>query len=66
MEARQRPSGTWFDQWSNNAALCYVILGAQKLGYSEEQTQKLVAAIYSQFDVKSVEEAKATYNNSDY
>jgi hypothetical protein len=46
--------------------LGYVIFGAQNLGYSEEQTKQLVRAIYSEFDWKSVEEAKEAYNNSRY
>lgn len=53
-------------EWSNNAALGYAVLGAKKLGYSEEEIQKLVRAIYSQFDFKSVDEAKEVYNNSPY
>lgn len=53
-------------RWSNNAALGYAILGAKKLGYDEEQIQKLVRAIYSEFDWKSVDEAKKVYNESPY
>lgn len=53
-------------RWSNNACLGYAILGAQKLGYSEEQLKQLVRGIYSQFDWKSVDEAKEIYNKSPY
>lgn len=53
-------------RWSNNSCLGYAILGAQKLGYDEEQIQKLVRAIYGQFDSKSVEESKAVYEQSPY
>lgn len=52
--------------WSNNACLGYAILGAQKLGYSEEQIKQLVRAIYSEFDWKSVEEARTVYEQSPY
>ncbi|WP_090647634.1 hypothetical protein [Paenibacillus sp. UNC496MF] len=54
------------EPWSNNACLGYAILGAQKLGYSEEQLQKLVRAIYSEFDFKSIKEARAIYEQSPY
>lgn len=53
-------------EWSNNAALGYAIFGAQKMGFSEEQTKELVRAIRSEFDCKSVDQAKAEYNNSPY
>jgi hypothetical protein len=52
--------------WSNNACLGYAILGAQRLGYSEEQIKQLVRSINGQFDSKSVEEAKEVYNQSPY
>jgi len=58
----QSPEG----RWSNNASLGYAILGAKKLGYSEEQIGKLVRAIYSEFDWKSVDQAKEVYNESPY
>lgn len=54
------------EQWSNNACLGYAIMGANKLGYTEKQTQDLVRVIYSEFDFKSVEEAKTTYEQSSY
>lgn len=54
------------DDWSNNACLGYAILGAKRLGYSEEQTKKLIRAIYSVFDETSIEEARKVYENSPY
>lgn len=53
-------------RWSNNACLGYAILGAKKLGYNDEQIHELVRAIYGEFDWKSVDEAKDTYNQSSY
>lgn len=58
----QSPEG----RWSNNACLGYAILGAKKLGYSEDQIQELVRAIYGEFDMKSVDDAKNAYNKSSY
>lgn len=54
------------NDWSNNASLGYTILGAKKLGYTDEQISQLVKAIYSEFDWKSVEEAKEVYNKSSF
>ncbi|MGP3788200.1 hypothetical protein [Paenibacillus sp. 1A_MP2] len=53
-------------EWSNNACLGYAILGAKRLGYSEEQTKTLVRAIYGQFDLVAVAEARKEYEESDY
>lgn len=53
-------------RWSNNACLGYAILGAEKLGYNDEQIQELVRAIYGEFDWKSVDQAKDVYNKSSY
>lgn len=53
-------------EWSNNACLGYALLGANKLGYDDQQINQLVKAITSEFDLKSVEEAKALYNKSSY
>lgn len=53
-------------RWSNNACLGYAILGAEKLGYDSDEIQKLIRAIYGEFDMKSVDEAKDTYNKSPY
>lgn len=54
------------EEWSNNACMGYAILAAKALGYSEEQIKQLVAAIYFEFDFKTVEEAKDVYNKSPY
>ena len=53
-------------EWSNYACLGYAILGAKKLGYDDEQISKLVKAIYSEFDFKTVAEAEKVYTGSDY
>lgn len=52
--------------WSNNACLGYVILGAEKLSYNDDQIRELVRAIYSEFDWKSIDVAKDVYNKSSY
>lgn len=52
--------------WSNNACLGYTILGAKKLGYTDDQIKELVRAIHGEFDFKSVDEAKKTYEQSPY
>lgn len=52
--------------WSKQACLGYVILGAQKLEYEPEQIERLVRAIHSEFDWKTVEEAKSLYESSSY
>jgi hypothetical protein len=54
------------EQWSNNACLGYAIIGAKKLKYTEDQTKKLVRSINSEFDFKSIDDAKSVYNNSPY
>lgn len=54
------------DQWSNNACLGYVILGAKAAGLKDAQTQKIVRSVYRQFDEVSVEEAKRAYEQSPY
>lgn len=53
-------------EWSNGTCLGYAILGAKKLGYKDEQIHELVKAIYGEFDLKSVDEAKEIYNKSSY
>lgn len=58
----QRPKG----RWSNNVSLGYTILGAQKLGYSQEQIEQLVRSIYNEFDITSLDEALVVYEHSPY
>ncbi|WP_278342700.1 hypothetical protein [Parageobacillus thermoglucosidasius] len=58
----QNPENTW----SNNACLGYAILGARKLGYQDEEIRKLVRAINSEFDWKSISEAKEVYEKSPF
>lgn len=53
-------------QWSNNACLGYAILGAQRLGYSQTQIKELVIAIYGEFDLTSINEAKEVCELSPY
>lgn len=53
-------------EWSNNACLGYAIAAAEKIGMNNEQINKLVRAIYGQFDSKTLAEAKDVYIKSDY
>ena len=53
-------------EWDNYACLGYAILGAQKIGLSEEKTNELIRAIHGEFDWKSVEQANKVYRESDY
>lgn len=52
--------------WSNNACLGYVILGARRLGYTEEQITEIVRSTNQQFDLKTIDEARRTYETSPY
>lgn len=54
------------EEWSNNACQGYSVLAAESLGYSEDQTMKLVRRINSYFDSTSIEEAKRAYEKSPY
>lgn len=53
-------------EWSNNACLGYVILGARNLDYKENQIKEIVRSTYCQFDFKTIEEAKRVYETSPY
>lgn len=53
-------------RWDNNACLGYALLGAKALGYREEDIKVLTRAIYNQFDIISVTEAKEKYNKSPF
>lgn len=54
------------EEWSNNACLGYIILGADSLKFKEEQTKSIIRAVRSNFDFVSVEEARTLYNKSPY
>lgn len=54
------------DEWSNNACLGYAILGAKRLEGSDEQINRFVHAIRSEFNFISVEEAAGVYERSPY
>jgi len=53
-------------EWSNQAALGYAILAAKELNYNHDEIKKLIGAIYYQFDMKTVDEAKKIYREADY
>lgn len=52
--------------WSNNSCLGYVILGAKRVGYTEDEIQRIVRATNGQFDSVTLDEAKDVYNSSPY
>lgn len=49
-------------EWSNDAALGYMLLAAEKIGLTEEQKRQLLGAMYFEFDLKTVEEAAIYYH----
>ena len=53
-------------EWSNNACLGYAILGLEKLKYPPKEIEKIVRALYVEFDMKTLDEAKEKYNTSSY
>lgn len=53
-------------QWSNQSALGYAIMAAERLGWSEEQIQQLVRSMQNRFDFKTLEEAAEHYRRSPY
>lgn len=52
--------------WSNNACQGYAVIAAKELGYSDDDIQKLVRAMYRSFDEKTIEDARAEYEKSPY
>ncbi|GKV56008.1 hypothetical protein NCCP2222_19550 [Sporosarcina sp. NCCP-2222] len=54
------------DQWSNQSALGYAIAAAESLEMSKIDIQRLVSAIVSEFDWKTLENAADVYRKSDY
>lgn len=53
-------------EWSNQACIGYVVLAAQRIGLSIEQTQGLIDAMRYEHDETSVEEAEDVFYESDY
>ena len=53
-------------QWSNQSALGYAIMAAERLGWSEERIQQLVRSLHNRFDFKTLEEAAEYYRQSAY
>ncbi|GGF86581.1 hypothetical protein [Paenibacillus aceti] len=53
-------------EWSNNACLGYVILGAKNISYTDKQIASIVHSVYREFDFKTIEEAKQAYERSHY
>ncbi|MCQ2010577.1 hypothetical protein NOM01_11170 [Sporolactobacillus sp. STSJ-5] len=49
--------------WSNDAALGYMLLAAAKVGLTEDQKKKMLGAMYFEFDFKTVKEAAEYYRN---
>ena len=54
------------EEWSNNACLGYLIIGAQRLGYTENQITEIVRATNGQFDFSTIDEARQVYESSPY
>lgn len=54
------------EEWSNNACLGYVILGSRRLGYTEKQIDEIVRSTSREFDFKTIDEARVTYETSPY
>jgi hypothetical protein len=50
-------------RWSNKACLGYAILAADRIGYTEDQEQKLIGAMLHVMDMNSIEKAEQTYLN---
>ena len=49
---------------SNDAAIGYMILAAQKLGMDPEQIRKLDSMMYAMMDMKTEDEAEEAYRNN--
>lgn len=54
------------DQWSNNACLGYIVAALERKGWSEEEIKEVVRAVYTEFDFKTIDEARNIYNKSPY
>lgn len=53
-------------EWDNYACLGYAILGAKKMEMNNEEINKLISLIRSEFDWKSVDQANEVYIKSEY
>ncbi|GGF72275.1 hypothetical protein GCM10010912_16740 [Paenibacillus albidus] len=51
-------------QWSNNSCLGYIRSALERKGWPEEKIREVVKAVYSEFDFKTLEEARKVYENS--
>jgi hypothetical protein len=47
--------------WSNYACFGYAILAADRLGYTEEQTEQLLQAMFSIMDENTLDDAIKVY-----
>lgn len=54
------------EEWSNNACLGYLILGAKRLRYTDDQITRIVRATNGQFDFTTIDEARQAYESSPY
>ncbi|MUG43448.1 hypothetical protein [Paenibacillus woosongensis] len=52
--------------WSNQSAFGYAIMAAERVGFSESDTQRLIRALHNRFDVVSLEKAAEHYRRSSY
>lgn len=52
--------------WSNQSALGYVIMAAERIGISTQEIQRLVRAMDNRFDMKTLVEAAEHYRQSPY
>lgn len=53
-------------EWSNQSALGYVIMAAERIGISEADIQRLVSSMHNRFDMKTLEAAAEYYRKSHY
>ncbi|MEK4403490.1 hypothetical protein MKZ26_03465 [Sporosarcina sp. FSL K6-6792] len=54
------------EEWSNQSAFGYAIAAAESIGMSAEDIQRLVGAMASECDWKTLDRAADVYRKSDY
>ncbi|WP_187355535.1 hypothetical protein ['Paenibacillus yunnanensis' Narsing Rao et al. 2020] len=54
------------DEWSNNACLGYIVAALTRKGWTHDQIKTVVGAVHTEFDFKTVDEARCIYEQSDY